>query len=198
MTDVLLRTPTHCAYTKASTALWGLEVREKKAQEMAKPSCGKASSPTEGQLLIFLTSPLIHNATKPNSIPHTNHATLLRGKNRRNYLPSSFQPFFPPISAAAGKPLQFSLTCTIEAYPRRCGRRCAWQQGLRYWSCDPTQAVKWMLLSRVWPFATSWTAVHGILQARILKWVAIPFSRGSSQPRDQTQVSRFEGRFFIS
>ena len=28
---------------------------------------------------------------------------------------------------------------------------------------------------------------HGILQARILEWVAIPFSRGSSQPRDQTQ-----------
>ena len=31
--------------------------------------------------------------------------------------------------------------------------------------------------------------VHGILQARILEWVAIAFSRGSSQPRDQTQVS---------
>ena len=31
--------------------------------------------------------------------------------------------------------------------------------------------------------------VHGILQARILGWVAFPFSRGSSQPRDQTQVS---------
>ena len=31
--------------------------------------------------------------------------------------------------------------------------------------------------------------VHGILQARILKWVAIPFSRRSSQPRDRTQVS---------
>ena len=31
--------------------------------------------------------------------------------------------------------------------------------------------------------------VHGILQARILKWVAIPFSRGSSQPRDRTRVS---------
>ena len=31
--------------------------------------------------------------------------------------------------------------------------------------------------------------VHGILQARILKWVAFPFSRGSSQPRDRTQVS---------
>ena len=32
--------------------------------------------------------------------------------------------------------------------------------------------------------------VHGILQARILEWVAVPFSRVSSQPRDQTQVSR--------
>ena len=35
-----------------------------------------------------------------------------------------------------------------------------------------------------------------ILQARILEWVAIPFSRGSSQPRDQTQVSCLAGRFF--
>ena len=32
--------------------------------------------------------------------------------------------------------------------------------------------------------------VHGILQARILEWVVVPFSRGSSQPRDWTQVSR--------
>ena len=32
-------------------------------------------------------------------------------------------------------------------------------------------------------------SVHGILQARILEWVAIPFSRGSFQPRDQTHVS---------
>ena len=31
--------------------------------------------------------------------------------------------------------------------------------------------------------------VHGILQARILEWVALPFSRGSSQPRDRTQVA---------
>jgi len=39
-------------------------------------------------------------------------------------------------------------------------------------------------------------SVHGILQARILEWVAISFSKGSSQPRDQTQVSRIAGRFF--
>ena len=35
--------------------------------------------------------------------------------------------------------------------------------------------------------------VHGILQSRILEWVAFPFSRGSSQPRDQTQVSCIAG-----
>ena len=35
--------------------------------------------------------------------------------------------------------------------------------------------------------------VHGILQARILEWVAFPFSRGSSQPRDQTQVFHIAG-----
>ena len=39
-------------------------------------------------------------------------------------------------------------------------------------------------------------SVHGILQARILEWVAIPFSRGSSQHRNQTQVSFIAGRFF--
>ena len=40
--------------------------------------------------------------------------------------------------------------------------------------------------------------VNGILQARILEWVAFPFSRGSSQTRDQTQVSCIAGRFFTT
>jgi len=40
--------------------------------------------------------------------------------------------------------------------------------------------------------------VHGILQARILEWVAFSFSRGSSQPSDQTQVSYIAGGFFTS
>ena len=39
---------------------------------------------------------------------------------------------------------------------------------------------------------------HGILQATILEWVAFPFFKGSSQPRDRTQVSQNVGRFFIS
>ena len=41
------------------------------------------------------------------------------------------------------------------------------------------------------------SSVHGILQARILEWVASPFSRGSSQPRGQIWVSCIAGRFFI-
>ena len=40
------------------------------------------------------------------------------------------------------------------------------------------------------------SSIHGIFQARVPEWVAISFSRGSSQPRDRTQVSRIVGRCF--
>ena len=59
-------------------------------------------------------------------------------------------------------------------------------------------------LSHVCLFATPWaeslpgSSVHGILQVRILEWVAIPFSRGSSQPRGQTRVSCIAGRLFTN
>ena len=52
-----------------------------------------------------------------------------------------------------------------------------------------TLATPWSLLS---------SPVHGILQARILEWVAIPFSRGSSWPTDPTWVSHIAGRFFTN
>ena len=39
-------------------------------------------------------------------------------------------------------------------------------------------------------------SIHGILQARILEWIAVSFSKGSSQPRDQTRVSCIGGRLF--
>ena len=60
------------------------------------------------------------------------------------------------------------------------------------------------LLSHVWLFCDTMdcslpgSSVHGISQAKILDWVAISFSRGSSQPRDQTHVSCITGRFFIT
>ena len=70
-----------------------------------------------------------------------------------------------------------------------------WVEGVLKWS-----EVK--SLSCVRLFVTPWTvslpgsSVHGILQARLLEWVAISFSRGSSRPRDRTQVSCVAGRHF--
>ena len=48
------------------------------------------------------------------------------------------------------------------------------------------------------PMDCSWSvsSVHGIFQARVLEWIAISFSRGSSQPRNQTRVSHIAGRRF--
>ena len=57
---------------------------------------------------------------------------------------------------------------------------------------------KWKSLSHVWLFVTPWTVVHGLLQTRILEWVAFPFSRRSSQPRDRIQVSHIAGQFFTN
>ena len=71
-----------------------------------------------------------------------------------------------------------------------------WHQGML--SPHPEKKVK-KSLSRVRLFATPRTTrLHGILQARIMEWVAFPFSRGSSQPKDQTQVSHIAGGFFTS
>ena len=64
---------------------------------------------------------------------------------------------------------------------------------------DMEQAEQWKRksLRRVQLFANAMdNTVHGTLQAKILEWVAFPFSKGSSQPRDQTQVSRTAGWFF--
>ena len=56
---------------------------------------------------------------------------------------------------------------------------------------------KWKLLNRVHILCNSMDyTIHGILQARIPKWVAVPFSRGSSQPRDWIQLSSLAGEYF--
>ena len=65
-----------------------------------------------------------------------------------------------------------------------------------YWKTNMWKVHYNSMLSHfscVWLFATLWTVcslpgslVHGLLQARIMEWVAMPSSRGSSEPRDQT------------
>ena len=52
-----------------------------------------------------------------------------------------------------------------------------------------------LTLATPWTVACQGSSVYGILQARILEWVAISFSGGSSRPRNRTQVSSIAGRF---
>ena len=68
---------------------------------------------------------------------------------------------------------------------------------------DEHQKVKWSEFAQSCPTlcdpmdcSLPGFSVHGIFQARVLEWVAISFSRGSSWPRDWTQVSYIAGRYF--
>ena len=70
---------------------------------------------------------------------------------------------------------------------------------------NTTALTRWTFAGKVKVFQshpTLWGPMkyiaHGILQARLLEWVASPFSRASSQPTDQTQVSSIEGGFFTN
>ena len=91
-------------------------------------------------------------------------------------------------------------------------RACVLRQvNLSLWASVTVYKMKWVwwiivfsyenvFFSCIWRFVTPWSlpgsSAHGILQARILGWVAISFSRESSRPRHWTQVSCFAGRFF--
>ena len=78
----------------------------------------------------------------------------------------------PELSSTGGKPLGSEEDPTLSV-PQAC--RTLWD----HMGCSPPDSC-----------------VHEILQVRILEWVALPSSRGSSPPRDQTQVSCIAGRFF--
>ena len=74
-------------------------------------------------------------------------------------------------------------------------------EGLRVGKHRTPKERKWKSLShvqslRLMDCSLPGSSVYGILQARILEWVAIPFFRGSSQLRDLTQVSHIAGKFF--
>ena len=71
-----------------------------------------------------------------------------------------------------------------------------WEWISKVWS----ESVSHSVISDSWDpmdYNTPGSSVHGILQARVLKWVVISYFRGSSQPRDWTHVVYTAGRFFI-
>ena len=121
----------------------------------------------------------------------------------------------------------FSLSCDkTDRYPHVRRSDCRENSTVRGWSMTGQEALEslfgdrrfaegpeWIKNGpcvRVWSLscvrllATPWTVAHqaplsmGILQARILEWVAMPSSRGSFQPRYWTQVSYIAGGFFTS
>ena len=63
-----------------------------------------------------------------------------------------------------------------------------------WWWCEVTQSCPTLCCPM--DCSPPGSSIHGIFQARILEWIAISFSRGSSQPRDRTLVSCIAGRRF--
>ena len=70
-------------------------------------------------------------------------------------------------------------------------------QDTKGWSFQSESESHSLSLCR-WLCDTMDYTIHGTLQAKIQKWIAFPFSRGSYKPRDRTQVSLIAGRFFTS
>ena len=89
-------------------------------------------------------------------------------------------------------PIQFNCSYLFSLPP--------WLNSIDWMLSESESEVAQLCLTLCDPMdcSLSGSSVHGILQARILEWVAISFSRGSSQPRDRTQVSCIAGRRFAS
>ena len=79
-------------------------------------------------------------------------------------------------------------------HPLQAQSNCSWHQP-REWVSEWSPSVM-STLCDLMDCSLSGSSVHGIFQARVLEWVAISFSRRSSQPRDQTQVSHNVDRGF--
>ena len=162
-------------------------------------------SPAEGQALGV--------PCKPYCLP-----TILDKRSLKHLSFQAFQQAFPKVCAGWGPPLgkgwciqpASHSPCSPEpsantAITLISKTKCPHPRGhallvghLSGWcfqcSSGPDTLRKWKSLSPVRLFVTPWTVARqaplsmGILQARILEWVAMPSSRGSSQPRDRTQV----------
>ena len=113
-------------------------------------------------------------------------------------------PGGPSSAGVLGRHLQEGLCVLREGHSRVSAN---WYGSIsRLWHLRWPYQVHGALITKLClALATPWTvcsppgcSVHGVLQARILEWVAISFSRGSSWPRDWTQISCTAGSFFTN
>ena len=122
-----------------------------------------------------------HSVMSDSLLPHGLHSPgNSAGQNTRGGSNSPLQGIFPTQGSNPGL-----LNCRWILY------QLSHQGSPRKWSCSVvSNSLRPVDCSRLS------SSIHGILQARILEWVAISFSRASSRPRDQTQVSHIGGRHF--
>ena len=115
-------------------------------------------------------------------------------------------PAPPSIGAAPSLPCTKGSCHSARGGPQHPVGRCSWRPMTICWGCCvwlrqfyTSELVAQSCLTLCNPIDCSppGSSVHGILQARILEWVAISFSRGSSRPRNQTRVSCTAGIVFI-
>ena len=100
----------------------------------------------------------------------------------------------PLLCSCLAIPIDGGVWWTIDHGSQRVG--CDWAC-IQLWLKSFLKSKESQSCSVVSDSVILWdSTVHGILQARILEWLAVSFSRGSSQPRDQTQVLCIAGRFF--
>ena len=96
-----------------------------------------------------------------------------------------------------GPGIELKVSCPHPA-PTKQDMKCLWQLGMRRvvpttaWNICVSQSC--LALCNPMDCSSPGSSVHGSLQTRILEWVAIPFSRGISQPRDRTWVSCIASR----
>ena len=103
-------------------------------------------------------------------------------------------PEWVTISSSRGSSQPQDWAC-ISCIGRQILYRCAtWEAQVNVWVVSVVQLC--LTLCDPVDCGPPGPSVHGILQARLLEWIVIPFARGSFWPRDQTRVSFTAGRFF--
>ena len=109
-----------------------------------------------------------HSVTCPGS--HT-------GKGSRTLCSLSLESLGCPLIGSRSSPFHCWPHVPVNFFSQRHFHRCVLSCFTHVWLCDPVDC------------SPPGPSVHGILQARILEWVSVPSSRGSSQTRDGTHVS---------
>ena len=136
----------------------------------------------------------------PSFILHTFYRLLLPPTSKFSVSMSSVLNYFLDSTYKWNYMLFFSVwLISLSIMPSSSICYHKWQYFIHIYGWKWKSESRSVVSDSLWPHELYiYYSVHGILQVRILEWVAFPFSRGSSQTRNQTQISHIAGRFFTS